>query len=52
MGQGIGSAAVADGLGIGSAAVADGVGIGSSVDAGLLSHGLSPSLPSDRLVLL
>ncbi len=50
-GLGIGSAAVADGLGIGSAAVADGLGVGSSVDAGLLSHGLSPSLPGDRLVL-
>jgi len=42
---------VADGLGIWSAAVADGLGIGSSLDTGLLSHGLSPSSPSDRLVL-
>lgn len=42
---------MADGLGIWSAAVADGLGIGSSLDTGLLSHGLSPSSPSDRLVL-
>ncbi len=49
-GSGIGSS-VADRSGIGFS-VADGLGIGSSVDAGLLSHGLSPSLPSDRLVLL
>ena len=36
---------------LGSAAVADGLGIGSSVDAGPLPQGLSPSLPSDKLVL-